>query len=540
MIPDVIVVGSGPGGVNAAAALVEAGRSVVLLDYGAEDPRYAPLIPHRSFPETRRTDPEQHRYFLGDRFEGLPLGAVRVGAQLTPPRLHVFDDASERMPVESSSFQASASLARGGFGAAWAAGVFPFSDEELRDMGLSLAEMKPHYDAVAERIGVCGGQDDLGAFFVASSSTLPPLELDSNAEAILARYQRARERFHAAGFFLGATPLAVCTTAHRGRGPEGYLDMAYWADLDRSVYRPQWTLEELERSPRFRYLGGRFVESFREEAGHVRLRARLVDTGTEEQHEAGALILAAGTIGTAWIVLRSLRRYEQGVPILCNPYAYAPTLNLGTLGRPIRDRRHSLAQLTCMLRSQGSDRLVQAQVFSYRSLLTFKLMKESPLAHRDTLRIMRLLIPHFAILGIHHPDRATPHKRCALYRGAGGAPDRLRIDYAPDDAELRAQRSDERRMLRLFRRLGCVPLRTIRPGHGANIHYAGTFPMAPSGGELTCDLEGRLRATRAVYLADGSVFPWLPAKGLTFTLMAHANRVGRLVGRRLHQAPRPA
>jgi hypothetical protein len=167
-------------------------------------------------------------------------------------------------------------------------------------------------------------------------------------------------------------------------------------------------------------------------------------------------------------------------------------------------------------------------------------MKESPLAHRETLRIMRLLIPHFAILGIHHPDRPTPHKRCALHRGAGGAPDRLRIDYAPDDRELRVQRSDERRMLRLFRRLGCVPLRTIRPGHGANIHYAGTFPMAPSGGELTCDLEGRLRATRAVYLADGSVFPWLPAKGLTFTLMAHADRVGRLVGRRLRQAPRPA
>jgi hypothetical protein len=313
--------------------------------------------------------------------------------------------------------------------------------------------------------------------------------------------------------------------------------MAYWADLDRSVYRPQWTLEELERSPCFRYLGGRFVESFREDGARVRLRARRATGGGEEEFEAGALVLAAGTIGTAWIVLRSLARYEEPVPILCNPYAYAPTLNLATLGRPVRDRRHSLAQLTCMLRVPGAEHhTLQAQVFSYRSLLTFKLMKEAPLPHRESLRVLRLLIPHFAILGIHHPDRPTPDKRCALQRGVAGAPDRLRIDYVPGEEELRAQRSAERALLRIFRRLGCVALRTIRPGHGANIHYAGTFPMTPSGGELTCDLDGRLRATRAVYLADGSVFPWLPAKGLTFTLMAHANRVGSRLARRTGEA----
>jgi choline dehydrogenase-like flavoprotein len=308
--------------------------------------------------------------------------------------------------------------------------------------------------------------------------------------------------------------------------------MAYWADHDRSVYRPQWTLDELRRSPRFTYQGGRFVQSFSELGGRVRVRAQRLEDGAPEEHEAAALVLAAGTIGTAWIVLRSLGRYDQPVPILCNPYAYVPMLNFGTLGRPVRDRRHSLAQLTCMLRGAGG-RTVQAQVFSYRSLLTFKLMKESPLAHRETLRAMRLLIPHFSILGIHHEDRPTSAKRLLLRRGGAAEPDRLRIDYAPAQDELLAQRSDERALRRIFRRLGCLPLSTIRPGHGANIHYAGTFPMDPRGGELSCDSAGRLRATRAVHLADGSVFPWLPAKGLTFTLMAHANRVGALLAKRL-------
>jgi hypothetical protein len=36
-----------------------------------------------------------------------------------------------------------------------------------------------------------------------------------------------------------------------------------------------------------------------------------------------------------------------------------------------------------------------------------------------------------------------------------------------------------------------------------------------------------------VYLADGSVFPWIPPKGLTFNLMAHADRLGTLLARAL-------
>ena len=528
---DVIVVGSGPGGVNAAAALVAAGRSVTMLDYGNVDTRYAPVIPHRPFSELRRSDPQQHRYLLGDRFEGIPFGPVRVGAQLTPPRMHVLADAAERIPVQSDTFSVSMSLARGGLGAAWSAGVFPFTDDELSDTTLTLDDLRPHYDAVAERIGVCGDHDDLETFFPSSPSMMPALEVDTSSDVIMSRYARKRAELNAAGFFLGRARLAVSTHRHRDRGPHGYLDMCYWADLDRSVYRAQWTVEELQRSPHFTYVPRRLVHSFAEEDGRVRVRAAHADTGEQETHEAAGLVLAAGTLSSAGIVLRSLGRYDKPIPLLCNAYAYVPTINTGMLRRAAPDRRYSLAQLTAILRAPG--RIVQAQVFSYRSLLTFKLMKETPLPYREALRILRVIIPKFAILGIHHEDRPSPGKFCMLRRGTGGAPDRLEIEYRPSEEETRRQKDDERALLRCFRRLGCVPLRTIRPGHGASLHYAGTFPISARDDELTCDPESRLRGTRAVYLADGSIFPWIPPKGLTFNLMANADRVGTLLARRL-------
>ncbi len=522
---DVIVVGSGPGGVNTAAPLIRAGKRVLMLDYGNEDRVYAPLIPHEPFSTVRRTDADQHRWMIGDRFEGVPFGGVRVGAQLTPPRAHIMRDAPERQPIDAVDFAVGMSLARGGLGAGWSAGVFPFTDDELRDIGVSVAEMQPHYDAVVERIGVCGPGEDLEPFFPMSPGIMPALDVDVNADTILARYARKRAVLNARGFFLGRPRLAVCTRQHRGRGPHAYLDLDYWADMDRSVYRPQWTLDELLQSPSFTYLNRRFVRTFREDASGVRVEVERAEDRLVETHTARALVLAAGTFGTARIVLRSLDGYETRLPMVCNAYAYVPMLNLGMLRRAARDRRYSLAQLTAMVELPG--RVLQSQVFSYRSLLTFKLMKEAPIAYREARRILQLLIPSFAVLGIHHEDRPTAEKYCVLHRGE---PDRLEVGYRQTADESARQAADERMLLGFFRQLGCLALKTIRPGHGSSLHYGGTLPIVPEGGgELTCDRTSRLRATRAVYVADGSVFPWLPPKGLTFNIMANADRVGSLL-----------
>ena len=90
-------------------------------------------------------------------------------------------------------------------------------------------------------------------------------------------------------------------------------------------------------------------------------------------------------------------------------------------------------------------------------------------------------------------------------------------------------------LLRFFRSLGCIAARRRSgPATASSIHYAGTFPITPAtAAPLTCDRDGRLRGTRAVYLARRLGLPWLPPKGLTFNMMANADRVGTRLARTL-------
>ena len=530
---DAVVVGSGPSAVHAAWPLVMAGHRVEMLDVGSRDEVYAPLIPDGSFTQIRRSDEGQHRYFLGDRFEGVPSGSARVGAQLTPPRAYVNRDVAALTPVESANFTGMESLAMGGLGAAWGAGVGRFTEGDLAGLPIGLADLAPHYSAVEARIGVSGDDDDLTESLGLHQSMMPALPVDTVPARILERYRENRSRCLDSGFRLGVTRLAACSREWKGRGPHRLDDLDFWSDKARAVYRPVWTLNELIARPNFSYRPGLLVHRFHESSGRVTVYCRRPDGG-EEQFEARALVLGAGVFGTARIVLRSLGLYHRPVPYVCNPYTYAPCLNPGMIGRDVADARHSLSQLTATFLPPGTGwPEMHVSIYSYRSLLTFKLMKESPLSAPSSLRLMRALMPLLTILGMHHADEPAEGKRVILLPAAAGTPERLAITHQQAVAVSERIEQQERRLFRRMRSLGSFPLKRIRPGPGSSIHYAGTFPMSASPGELQTTPEGRLAGTGQVYLADGSLLDRLPAKGPTLTFMANADRIGTLLAARL-------
>ncbi|MDH3733040.1 MAG: GMC family oxidoreductase, partial [Gemmatimonadota bacterium] len=103
----------------------------------------------------------------------------------------------------------------------------------------------------------------------------------------------------------------------------------------------------------------------------------------------------------------------------------------------------------------------------------------------------------------------------------------LRATYVPPDDEPRRIRDALKRTKRSLRALGCVvaPGAThVRP-MGASVHYAGTLPMTREKRPFTVTPECRSRDVENLLVVDGSTFPFLPAKNITFSLMANAARI---------------
>ena len=104
---------------------------------------------------------------------------------------------------------------------------------------------------------------------------------------------------------------------------------------------------------------------------------------------------------------------------------------------------------------------------------------------------------------------------------------RLHVHYAPDSAEPALIADATRRVKKALAVLGCfVPpgMAHVRP-MGASVHYAGTLPMTRVAAPLTTTERCETRDVENVFVVDGATFPFLPAKNITFTLMANAIRV---------------
>lgn len=269
------------------------------------------------------------------------------------------------------------------------------------------------------------------------------------------------------------------------------------------------------------------VLSFKDNTTEVEIETIHVETKQRFTYKASKVILTAGVMGTARIVLRSFNIYNTEIPLLCNEYRYAPYIQLSKLGKVDTNPKHSFAQLSMFYDQNGKNEDVSmASLYSYGSLMLFRLIKEAPINMRAANTLMRYISPAISILGIHFPDRPSKNKNLKLVKGKNEwSNDILEAEYSLTSEENKIISSHLKKFNSAMIKLGCLPLKIINPGHGSSIHYAGTFPFSSDEKHLHLSPKGKIWGTKNVYIADSSGFKYLPAKGITFSLMANACNV---------------
>jgi hypothetical protein len=211
---------------------------------------------------------------------------------------------------------------------------------------------------------------------------------------------------------------------------------------------------------------------------------------------------------------------------LCNPYTYMPCIVPSRLGKIMPEKNIGFAQLSLFHDADGTQSdIAMASIYTYRSLMLFRLLRETPLNFKDGRIFMQHILPALIIAGIHHPEKFNGMNFVSLQKdNASPTGDHLFAHYEKNISNPEII-SREKKYGNTLRKLGAYALKKVRPEMGASIHYAGVLPFSENKKEFTLDPSGKLNGTKNVFVADGSGFSFLPAKGLTLSLMANAHVV---------------
>jgi hypothetical protein len=513
----------------AAQTLVDAGLQVAVIDVGLTNSN--PIkVPDKDFITLRKTDPEQYRYFIGEAAKGVNWGRVGTGAQITPPRKYILDKVNQLTPVQSSSFSNFESLGYGGMGIGWGMQSWEYNQADLEAAGLDPDRMREAYSYVAKTVGVSASKNDATEMTINDFGAYQPApKMDRNNTYIYGKYQTRRKYFNQHGVVVGQTPLSILTKDQDGRKKYSYTGMDFYADPGKSAWRPWITIDQLKKKSNFTYIGGYLVLSFKEKKDYTEVHCLNADTNEPVVFKCRTLILGAGCLGSARIVLRSFQDKSVKLPLLSNQYTYIPCVQPKMVGKEVEAKKLGFAQLSIFLNKAGlGAKASMASLHSYQSLMLFRIIPQVPLNFVDARILMRYLSSGIIVLGVYHPDGPAKNKYVQLVADPSSpSGDKLKIVYERSEAEKQEHKVREKQFMKFVRKLGTFPLKRIDPGLGSGIHYAGTIPFSKEEKPYTLSPTGRLHTTKRVYVADSSGFNYLPSQGLTFSIMANASAVAK-------------
>jgi len=527
----VVIVGSGASGVHFARSVLEKGYEVVMLDVGRAGP---PVVnPQDTFNELKRNLDDPARYFLGSDYEAVVYPGSEGEYYGFPPNKSYVFSVPPAFSSQASGFAPLSSFAQGGLAETWTGGSYPLDDHDLGAFPFGYHELEPFYGEVARRIGITGVGDDLARFYPVHANLMEPLRLDRHSALLLERYERHRGYLNEKlGCYLGRSRVATLSADRNGRARCTYLGRCLWGCPSASLYTPLITLDECRVFPNFTYIPNVYVT-------HLRVTAdrRVAGALTESVDGSGGgevagdrFVLAAGTLSSSKIYLRTVRQ-ETGQTIalhglMDNRQILVPFLNLAMIGERYEPDSYQYHQIGMGIDAGGPEEYVHGQITTLKTALVHPIVQNMPIDLRTALSIFRNVRAGLGVVNVNLRDSRRDGNYVTLADGRDGHP-KLVIQYAPPASEPRLMGQALRTVKKALWRLGCVVppgMSHVRP-MGASVHYAGTIPMSATGAPHTASADCRSADYGNLHFVDGTTFPALPSKNLTFTLMANAVRV---------------
>lgn len=524
MIYDVIIVGSGPSGVAAALGFAENDIVPIMLDVGHETPNVEP--PDINFYDYRKTH-DSFNIMIGEKYEALEhvLNKKTSSPKVSSPYMQfVTRDAEKLSPLDGNSSVVQ-SFAMGGLANAWGAALYRCVDDDLVNLPISAADMSPYYDKLTQEIGISGDDDDLAPFFGSTENLLRPIALSQKTSKLLSAYQKNKAKFNTEGIFMGRARLGVLTKNYDNRSACDYHSNEMWFPDLPYIYTPSFTLKKLIREKKVIYQKSVHVKSWSRDHEAIIVHAKDTSADTSLSFRCKKLLLAAGTINSSKIVLQSKGDFETKLTLKDNSLVQVPLIFPFFIGSALEKEALSLANLNVVFNWNEFNLRLQGSIIELTSPARSVFYDKLPLSARDNLTFIRLFLPSLLVLFLYLPSRKENEGYIKLKR------DNMLEVYNPHG---KVDKRILKRVIRTFIRMGVLTHSLfIEPPEHA-IHYGGTLPMVvkPDRDYQSSTL-GEIYGEPGVHVVDGSLLSYIPAKNLSFTLMANAMRIADHISKRM-------
>lgn len=528
----ILIVGSGASGVHFALSVLEKGHDVTMLDVGYKKPEIA--NPEDSLNELKAKLGDPVKYFLGENYEAVIYPDYNAEYYGFPPSKNYVFSHPAGFKSRLMGFAPIFSFARGGLAEAWTAGVYPFNDYDLEDFPFSYKDFEPYYSKVAERIGILGAKDDLERFFPFHGNISGPLDLDEHSGLLLSVYEKHRDYLNKTlRCYLGRSRIAVLREDREQRKGCSYCGRCIWGCPSGAFYTPLIALNQCKQYPNFKYIPDMYVShfNFNSKRRVTGVTAQSLTDNKDYEFPADKIVLAAGTLCSSKIFLDSFFKNTGEIiklhGLMDNRQILMPFVNLRMIGKQFNPQSYQYHQISMELDNESPKEYVDTQLTTLKTAMIHPVIQNMLFDLKTSLFIFKNIHAALGIASVSFHDYRRESNYLTLEAEKESKSARLVINYSPADGENERIRQTIKRVTRALRRLGCIapPVTNhIRP-MGANIHYAGTIPMSRGNASFTSTEYCRSNDFDNLYFVDGTTLPWLPAKNLTFTLMANAVRV---------------
>ena len=515
---DVIIVGSGPSGTSAAYPLLEAGLKILMVDGGK---KISEKPPNGNYHDLKRNDSNQWKWQLGKDLYFIKSIKDSSPKLRIPLYKNIFENLNNKKNIYGENFIAVNSLSAGGLSNAWGCGVSRFSENELKKFPFSTKQIKKSYDRVTKRIGICGLNGSfLSSYFGHEKYIQRPVKLDLINDFIFSKYVNKSKELDLLGFKLDRSRLAVLTEDLKNRKACNYSGNCLWGCKGKSLYSAYDELENLKKYKNFSYSPNLIVDSI-----ITYINNASIIGSRHEKIYAKKILLAAGTLSTSKIILKSLN-YHKPIKMLSCPTAAFLVWFPKFLGSK-RENDFGLGQLSYKLNISKSHNAF-GSTYSTSGLPIIDFVSRLKMVRRYGLILLKHILPSTIVVNLFL-DGSLTNATVQLNENNSLV---VKGNYGK-----KVQPLMKKAKLKLFKafidlRGVIIPTSFTIGSPGADIHYSGTFPMKknPAFGESS--KYGEVFGLKNVHIIDAAALPILPEKPHTLTVMANADRIGRLLAKK--------